>query len=115
MKGHLPALLGRVRGVMGGESAAVDPEGFIVTILGRVQGVNFRHFVWVRAKRLGLTGYVRNLPSGCEIEVRAEGNRKGLEELLPFLELGPPEARVEKVEVCWADYTGTFLNFEIRS
>ncbi|MFW6151182.1 MAG: acylphosphatase, partial [Chloroflexota bacterium] len=42
------------------------------TVHGRVQGVFFRDFVRTTATKLGLSGYVRNLPTG-DVEVRAEG------------------------------------------
>lgn len=80
---------------------------------GHVQGVFFRAYVSKSAKVLSLKGYVRNLPGG-RVEVRAEGNREDLERLVKQLEIGPPEAVVEKVEANWSDYTGLFGNFEIR-
>jgi len=40
---------------------------------GAVQGVGFRYFVYQTARRLGLTGFVRNLDNGrVEIEVQGE-------------------------------------------
>ncbi len=80
---------------------------------GHVQGVFFRAFVSRTAKALGLKGYVRNLPTG-KVEVKAEGDREKLEDLIKQLHIGPPEAVVEKVETTWSDYTGLFSNFEIR-
>lgn len=87
--------------------------GIQATIYGYVQGVYFRAFVSRAAKALGLKGYVRNLPGG-QVEVRAEGDRQQLEKLVKQLEIGPPEAVVEKVEVSWSSYTGVFATFEIR-
>ena len=86
---------------------------FEATVYGRVQGVFFRAFVQEHAERLGLTGYVRNL-WGEGVEVRAEGGRARLEELLQHLRVGPRGARVERVEVGWVKYTGDFRAFEIR-
>lgn len=80
---------------------------------GYVQGVFFRAYVSKSARVLGLKGYVRNLPGG-KVEVQAEGNREDLERLVKQLEIGPPEAVVEKVEANYSDYTGLFSNFEIR-
>lgn len=81
---------------------------------GRVQGVYFRAFVREHARRLGVTGFVRNLPDFATVEVQAEGDKKRLEELLERLKAGPPGARVEKVETTWSDYKGLFKDFEIR-
>ena len=83
-------------------------------VYGLVQGVFFRDFVYRRATQLGLTGYVRNLPSGEALEVHAEGERKRLEELISYLKIGPPGAEVEKVETSWSEYTGSYSHFSIR-
>ncbi len=83
-------------------------------VYGYVQGVFFRSFVSRRATELGLTGYVSNLPNGETVEVHAEGERKQLEELIDYLKIGPPAARVEKVVTNWSDYTGSYSRFNIR-
>jgi len=81
-------------------------------VSGRVHGVFFRAFVESRALELNLTGYVRNMPGGT-VEVRAEGERQQLEKLVESLAKGPPPARVEKVNVDWAEYSGVFKDFRI--
>ena len=83
-------------------------------VYGYVQGVFFRAFTQRQAGQLGLTGYVRNLPDGTAVEVHAEGERKKLERLLDQLKIGPPGARVERVETNWAEYTGSYSGFNIR-
>ncbi len=84
------------------------------TVYGRVQGVFFRSFVSRQATRLGLTGYVRNLPDGRAVKVHAEGERKQLAELLSYLKIGPPGAKVEKVETSWSEYSGSYFSFSTR-
>jgi acylphosphatase len=91
-----------------------DVAHLSTTIYGRVQGVLFRYFVRNEATELGLKGYVRNLASGDAVEVQAEGERRQLNELLGQLKVGPPGARVERVEVEWTDYSGQFSDFSIR-
>ena len=88
--------------------------GLHVVIRGLVQGVRFRYFVLVKARHLGLAGYVRNLPSGNEVEVLAKGNRSALQELLSVLEDGPPGSVVEHVEVTWTDYSTDYSAFTVR-
>ena len=83
-------------------------------VYGRVQGVFFRDFTSKHAAELGLTGYVRNLPDWKTVEVQAEGERNKLERLIDYLKVGPPRARVEKVETSWSEYTGGYSNFSIR-
>ena len=83
-------------------------------VYGLVQGVYFRAFTEQQAVRLGLTGYVRNLPTEEAVEVRAEGERDKLEMLIDYLRLGPPTARVTKVITNWSEYTGSYSGFRIR-
>ena len=85
-----------------------------VIVYGRVQGVFFRAFASRQATELGLTGYVRNLPGSEAVEVNAEGERKQLEELIGYLKVGPPPARVERVVTNWSEYTGGYSRFSIR-
>jgi len=84
-----------------------------VTVYGQVQGVFFRAFIEEHAQQLGLKGYVRNLPSG-DLEVVAEGERERVERLVGFLKMGPPAARVDRVDTDWADYKGTYYGFKVR-
>lgn len=83
------------------------------TVHGRVQGVSFRHYTMLRAREIGVSGWVRNLPDGA-VEVIAEGGRDQLDDLLAFLRQGPPAARVLEVDVLWGAATGEFDGFGIR-
>lgn len=80
---------------------------------GRVQGVFFRAFVEEHAQRLGLVGYVRNLPSDA-VEVVAEGEREQVNKLVERLKTGPPTAIVDRVEINWSEYTGDHSGFRVR-
>ena len=84
------------------------------TVYGEVQGVFYRAFTSRVAKGLGLRGYARNLPKSNAVEVHVEGDKQKIEELISQLEIGPPEALVEKVEANWSTFTGQFSNFEVR-
>ena len=83
-----------------------------IVITGLVQGVFFRRETTDTARRLGLTGWVRNLSDG-RVESIAEGERARLDELIRFCHFGPPGARVRNVEVEWLEYTGEFRGFRI--
>jgi acylphosphatase len=67
-------------------------------VSGRVQGVGFRWFTARAARRLGLSGFVRNLDDG-RVEVLASGSDGALSELESTLRQGPPHAWVEAVQV----------------
>jgi len=81
---------------------------------GRVQGVNFRRFVERHADALGLTGYVRNLASGRQVEVYAEGSKSDLDILIEHLYIGPPRAIVEKVDITWSEAKGGYTRFGVK-
>ena len=66
-------------------------------ISGRVQGVGFRWFVREEARRLGLSGWVKNLPSG-EVEVAAAGEPSSVARLRVALEVGPSGAEVSALD-----------------
>lgn len=66
-------------------------------VSGRVQGVFFRAWTRDKARRLQLSGYVRNLPDK-RVEVLAQGEESALNKLLEKLHQGPPLARVDSVE-----------------
>jgi acylphosphatase len=80
---------------------------------GRVQGVWYRASTAQEARRLGLVGWVRNLPDG-RVEAVAEGNRATLDALVRFCRKGPPLARVTGLEVSWGMGFGLFDSFEVR-
>ena len=83
-----------------------------VFIAGRVQGVGFRYFVESRARSLGVTGTVRNLPDG-RVEVVAEGRISRLDRLLLAVQSGPRLAAVRAMEVRWSEPTGSYTRFDI--
>ena len=82
-------------------------------VTGRVQGVYFRAFTRNQARRLGLSGWVRN-ESDRSVYLEAEGPRAALEMLLAAVRHGPSEARVDHVEVDWSEATGAFSGFAVR-
>ena len=78
-------------------------------IYGKVQSVGFRYSTWGEAKRLGLTGYVRNLYDGS-VEILACGTPEQLEKLLLWINAGGPgSARVDNVfsTACQPEQTWT--------
>ena len=65
---------------------------------GRVQGVWFRGTASEQASRLGVSGWVRNLPDG-RVEAVYEGPPAAVGELVTWTQHGPDRALVTKVEI----------------
>jgi DNA ligase D-like protein (predicted 3'-phosphoesterase) len=77
-------------------AAAADAVRAVVR--GEVQGVGFRDATVRRARALGVRGWVRNAPDATVL-VHAEGAEREVAELVAFLRVGPPPARVSEVAV----------------
>ena len=80
---------------------------------GRVQGVSFRYNAQREAQRLGLVGWVRNLPDGT-VEAVAVGRDDHLNAFADWLQTGPSGSHVTKVDMTWAETGEAFVAFEIR-
>jgi acylphosphatase len=72
---------------------------------GRVQGVFFRAETRDRARSLGLSGWVRNVPDGS-VEAVFEGERERIESILDWCRRGPGLAEVDDVDVEWEQPRG---------
>ncbi|HUD09241.1 MAG TPA: acylphosphatase [Patescibacteria group bacterium] len=83
-----------------------------IFISGSVQGIGFRYFVKSNARRLKLTGWVKNTDDG-RVEVLAQGSKENLEKLVKFCEKGPFLAEVKSVIVDWEEEMEKFQSFEI--
>ncbi|MHC4591308.1 MAG: acylphosphatase [Planctomycetota bacterium] len=83
-----------------------------VVIGGRVQGVWFRGTTYDQACGLGLTGWVRNRRDG-KVEAVFEGPRSNVRQMVAWCHHGPRLARVESVDVEWAEATGEFDRFSV--
>lgn len=81
-------------------------------VSGRVQGVCYRAYTQREARRLGITGWVRNLPDG-RVELKASGPPAALEEFRQWLHRGPPQALVHEVIADSAQDDG-WTEFSVR-
>lgn len=67
-----------------------------VRVSGVVQGVGFRWFVREGARRLGLTGWVRNEADGSVL-LEAGGAQRSVDALIVAVSVGPPGSHVQHV------------------
>jgi acylphosphatase len=80
----------------------------IIKVYGLVQGVFFRYTTRKVARKLGLTGIVKNMPDGS-VYIEAEGTKENISELLKFAKIGPKYAEVSNVEY---EYTAPQHNYK---
>src|SRR5215470_8625610 len=83
-------------------------------VRGRVQGVGYRFSALEEARRLGLTGWVRNTRDG-HVELMAEGAESQLRRLVAWCHVGPRGALVVDVDERWLRYSGEFDAFRITA
>lgn len=81
-------------------------------IRGRVQGVGFRYSACAEARRIGVTGWVRNLPDGS-VETVCEGDSSTVAAYLAWCRSGPFMARVTVVQEAISSASGEFDFFRI--
>ena len=81
-------------------------------ISGRVQGVFYRLETQNAANRIGVNGWVRNLPDGT-VEAIFEGEKDRVRDIIAWCQNGPQNARVDQVKVDWQNYTGEFSDFKV--
>ena len=106
-----------VHGMLGQAAATgggMAPKRLVIVVSGRVQGVWFRASTREEAIRLGLRGWVRNLPDGRRVEAVLEGEERALLQMLEWCQAGPPGARVDRADTRWEPATNEFEGFSIR-
>jgi len=74
--------------------------------------VMFRDFATRKARKVGVTGYVRNLEDGT-VEVIAQGTKENLEKLIEYLHKGSILSKVENVTIEWRTPQKIFDSFEL--
>lgn len=87
-----------------------------IKVYGKVQGVFFRETAKEEARKLGITGFVRNASDGS-VYVEAEGDQSLLDKFLVWCNDGSERAEVEKIEVTYGevenfkDFTRDFKDY----
>ena len=83
-----------------------------IRCVGRVQGVFFRASTVTEARRLGISGTVRNESNG-DVLIHAQGESAELNALIRWCHVGPPLAKVTQVDVAPAQINARLRGFEI--
>lgn len=82
-------------------------------IRGLVQGVSFRASTRHEARRLGVRGWVRNVPNG-DVEALAEASHELLEDFIAWCRHGPRESQVASVDVSEVADDSPLSDFQVR-
>jgi acylphosphatase len=83
-----------------------------VFVSGIVQGVFFRQKTRQQAERIGVTGWIRNLPDG-RVEAVFEGEEEAVKTLVDFCKKGPRGANVTGFTLDLEPFVGEFSSFEV--
>ncbi len=85
-----------------------------VFISGFVQGVGFRQFVKRNAIKLGLTGWVKNLPDN-RVEAAFQGSKEQIGKIISICKKGAFLSEVKDVDVIWEENKlEIYKTFEIK-
>jgi acylphosphatase len=85
-----------------------------VFIRGKVQGVYFRQNTKQVATKHRVTGWVCNLLDG-RVEAVFEGDKIDVNKVIEWCNIGPPNSRVDDVDIRFEKYTGEFASFTINN
>lgn len=78
-----------------------------IKVKGRVQGVGYRYNTMVKARELGIKGYVKNERDGS-VMMEVEGNQENLDNFTHWCTQGPNFARVDHISI----HPGPLRNFK---
>ena len=67
-------------------------------ISGKVQGVGFRHWLYMKAVEKNICGWVRNIATG-EVEALVIGNDEDVNKLIKQCKQGPFSSKVIQVKI----------------
>ena len=85
-----------------------------IWVTGRVQGVGFRAFVAYSARRIGVSGWVRNVGYDT-VEAVAEGTQAQVEQFIQAVKTGPRGAQIDESRVETETPSGEYADFEVRA
>ncbi len=82
-------------------------------ISGKVQGVYFRKHTQDVSLQNYVYGWVKNLLNG-DVECVLEGLKSNVDKVISWCHQGPPNSRVDNVEIKCEAFTGNFTDFKIK-
>lgn len=83
-----------------------------IYVSGFVQGVGYRANTKNQARKLSLTGWVKNLPDG-RVEAVLQGPQESINKMIKLCKKGSYFAQVKDIAVEWEDLIEVFDEFTI--
>ena len=83
-----------------------------IRVLGKVQGVYFRHSTKAVADQLGIVGWVKNESDGS-VYIEAEGDKAMMDAFIEWCEEGPERAVVDSINMV-EDELKSYNNFIVK-
>jgi len=84
-----------------------------IRVSGRVQGVGYRVSLQHEARKLGVSGWVRNRSDGT-VEALLQGSPHAVDALTAWARRGPAGAKVADVATSRAEHEPAHAGFELR-
>jgi len=97
----------------GSQDEVAVSKAVAVRVSGMVQGVFYRASARHEGERLGLRGWVGNASDGS-VALHLQGDAAVVDAMLGWCRVGPPAARVSRVEVGDAEPDESLFGFEVR-
>jgi acylphosphatase len=88
-------------------------KGLKLKLFGRVQGVGFRYFTQNFASKLGLKGFVKNMPDGSVL-IKAYGDENKLNRFVSKIKEGPRTAEVNNLKKKEISLDKNYNKFSIK-
>lgn len=87
-------------------------KNFEIIVEGRVQGVGFRNFAYIRASKYHINGFVKNTSEGS-VEILCSGEREDIDKFIAEMRKGPSFSFISNLKINEIP-ENDFKNFEIR-
>ncbi len=99
---------------MKGDDTVTEMQQAEIRVVGVVQGIGFRPFIYAQATKRGLNGFVLNTGNSA-VQIIVEGAKPNIIEFIESIEIDKPYlAVIDSIQTVWRQATGKFRDFQIR-
>ena len=90
-----------------------QPKRAEVTVYGEVQRVGYRYLIQDTARKLGVRGYVQNMPDGT-VKIIAEAPKRVIQKFVKKIKIKEPPINIERIQAKYSKPTSEFKYFIIK-